>query len=223
MDLFLRYRLSEKSAAEHILQTRRLGLVPLFVPLALMLARTDAPGPGLWSAFGLAAGIHLVLWGGFLLGRDSPATSSAGRFLADRSSRWFPLLLFGSQSAFAWVLLAVLWPTLSELGFPATTWLDANLILLALAIPGYRLAREAALVAESPRFLLAEEFFRYLLIALSALFLLSCITPFIMPPGQRAPEEMVPVLLVLWIGGSLTVLVCLALFIEHALRQKKTP
>jgi hypothetical protein len=222
MELFARYRPSQRTCAGHILSTRRLGLVPLLVPLALMLAQREAPSPRLWSAAGSAAGIQLLLAGAWLLRSSDRLRTRVARNLAQSMDHWLPLFLFGVQSAFLFVLVAVFWPTIAELGFPATPWLDANVILLTVAVPAYRLSREAAAVAEIQRHVLAEEFFRYLLIALASVFVLGVLTQLIRPSGQRAPEEMVPILLVMWIGGALTVLVCVALFLEHALR-KKTP
>lgn len=221
MALFPQYQVSSRSARREVVSVERIGLLPVGLALMLMWARRGAAGPGLWAAFGLALGMELLLAGAYELHHAGDRRSRPGDALAARSDRWFPLLVFAAQSGFVALSVLLLWTTVCELGFPAGLLQHALLVALLLAVPAYRAAAELVRESEGERHHLAAEFFRYLLISVGAVFAAGVLARIIGAPDGTPVPEMFPIVLVLWVAASLTVLSCLALFLDHALRPRE--
>lgn len=220
MVLFPQYRLSERNCGRHVRTTQKLGLVPLFVALLLMTTAKGGSGPGLWSALGVAAGLHLLLWGAYSLTHTPERKSPWGDTLARTANDWFPLFLFSMQSAFLLLTLAILWMTLCNLGFPATAVQHVEVALLALLAPAYRLAHEATLADDSPRYELAAKFARNMIVILATLWLAGTATWYIVPPGEPLPGHKMPVFTAMWIGAAVVILLCVATFLDRLLHVR---
>ena len=220
MLLFPEYQLSERAAARHVEATRRLGLLPIFVTLVLMLARNANPGPGLWCALGLSIGLELLLWGAYAICLEKDLRSRTATYFALTADAWFPLFLFTMQNGFVFISAAVLLVTIEELGFPATLLENSLIILLILLLPAYRLASEKARVTESTRWALTSEGCRYFAIAIGAVWMASTITLFLAPPGTPLSHEFFPIAVILWVLAAVVILVCLMLFADHVLKAR---
>jgi hypothetical protein len=225
MTLFPQYRPSERNAHRHVLATQKLGLVPLFMALLLAVATRGGPGPGLWSALGIGAGLHLILWGAHGLIHTLERKSPVGNSLARNADAWFPLFLFSIQGAFTLLTVAILWLTMCDLGFPVTLAHHVEVVLLALLALAYRLAHEAALADEAPRYELAAKLARNLIIILATLWIAGTVTSILIPPGESLPKEKIPGFTAMWIAASVVILLCVATFLDRVARarlQKKT-
>lgn len=225
MVLFPQYRPSERNAGRHVATTRRLGLVPLAIALLLMTAARGGPGPGLWSALGIAVGLHLILGGAHALIRTPGHRTPVGDSLARRADEWFPLFLFAMQGAFALLTVAILWLTMCDLGFPVTPAHHIEVVLLALLALAYRLAHEAALADDHPRYELAEKLARNLIVILVTLWIAGTLTSILIPPGETLPKEKIPGFTAMWVAASIVILICVATFLDRLVRvraQKKS-
>ncbi|MFH0953990.1 MAG: hypothetical protein V1873_06640 [Verrucomicrobiota bacterium] len=215
MLLFPQYQPSERAWKQHVRAAFRIGLLPLFVAGALIYAKSFRAGPGLWAALGLTLGLQLILRGA----QSLPAAENRSRFgtyLALRADAWFPLFLFAVQTGFILIALALLWLTLTELGFPASPWKHANVIALALLLPACRIAREAARFDDSVRLDLTERLLRDLCIILATTWMVTTLISFLAPPGEKPVDEYFPLIIALWVAGAVVVLICVALFLDHA-------
>lgn len=223
MELFAYYRLSERNAVRHVLFAERMGLLPLYVSLALMIARRDPPGPGLWSAMGITLGFELILWGAHRICFERNLRSRTATYLALTADAWFPLFLFAIQNALLLTMAGLIWITLLDLGFPATFWQHANLLLLLAMIPGCRIVQEIARVTAAPRWLAGVEACRYTAITLVGTWLAGTITLFLAPPGAPLPSQFYVIALILWVSAAIVGLTCAMLFVDHLLRGRATP
>lgn len=215
MDAYPHYRPSERGSRQEVRRAQLLGLVPVAVALALLEARGQRAGAGLWAGFGLAFGLQLVLWGACdIVFGDSPLSPAAVRLKASRDA-WFPAFLFGTQTGFLLVAVALMWLTLCDVGFPATVWQHLQVALLAAAIPVSRWTRETARVRETPRASIAAEAVNYATVVLSVLLVASSMTLFMVPAGEPLSADMFPLVLALWVITVLVVLTCVILFLDH--------
>ena len=216
--LFPEYRPSEKTAITHVQWARKLGLVPLFIALVLMLAQRTTPGPGLWSAFGLTLGIEFILWGTYAICIERNLGSRSAIYLALTADSWFPLVLFAIQNAFILLAAAVLWFTMEELGFPTSAWLRTCVVLLVVMVPVCRLTSEGVRRTRSTKWEIAGEICRYVTISLGAAWLASTITAFMSPGKSPLPPDLFPIAVILWVMTSLVILVCILILIDHVMR-----
>jgi hypothetical protein len=222
MLLFPQYRASDRQAPSCFRLTQRIGFFPLFVAVVMMFARPAGPGPGLWCVLGLSIGLELLLWGAYALHRDPKSTSRLCNRLKATSDSWYPRLLFVTQNIFVLLTIAVFWLTLQELGgIPSTLWINANILLLVLLIPVYRLAKEIMLRSDDVKHVLWEKLSRYLMVILGTTLAMAVWLDFSLPKtGLITPELMFRVL-VLGVIASLVILTCIALLLDFWFRRKK--
>ena len=215
VDLFIHYRPSERHSAEPIRRTLNFGRLFIVIILALLFSHNVGTRPGLWSALGVGLGVYIMLRAAIALGVTSPAATGWAQRKAAARDQWFPLFLFTVQSAFLLLSVAVFWITFCEIGFPARAWHHALIILFALAIPAYRVARERLLLEQNVKHDLAERFFRYLLVILVSVLLAGLLTPLLdLSRDLRADDQLV-FLLLMWSATLLVSVVCVLMFVDH--------
>ena len=221
MELFREYQLSNRSAMSGYILARRIGLLPIFVSLVLMLAWPDGPGPGLWCSLGLSLGLELVLWGSYELYITKEDISPIGAFLVKHANEWFPILLFFVKYAFMMITLSILWFTLTDLGFPSAQWQHALFYLLIGIIPSDRFFQEAALRIQTSRMTIISAFFHSLKISLITVIagttLLSSIESASAPYGTMT----IPYHLIIWVIMILIILSQITLFMGQLARIRQ--
>jgi hypothetical protein len=222
MQLFPQYRILDRQALSRFRLTQKIGLFPLFVAIVMMYARPAGPGPGLWCVLGLSLGMELIVWGAYALHFDSKSASGFCSRLKETSDRWYPPLLFATQNVFVLLTIVVFWLTLRELGsIPSSLWINLNILLLALLIPVYRLAKEMMLRSDDVKYVLREKASRYLIVILGTTLAMAIWLDFSLPEtGQIAPDLMIRILF-LGVAASLVILTCIALLLDFWFRRKE--
>ena len=212
MEIFFEYRPSTDTSRGHVARARWLGLIPVFLSLAVMLAVRNGPGPGLWSALGSALGLQLVLWGASRL----PSVERPGPDHA--ADTWFPLLLFILQTGFVAVTAILIWQTLKDLGHETGAGEEAVFYALLGSFPLHRLCRSNTPDTEmSPRRQRWEYFFRYLKRGLAAVLASLLLTNLLRDAEGRIGPGGIILAVGLWVGTVLFALGCLTFFVERAL------
>jgi hypothetical protein len=223
MFLFPQYRISDRHGLPHFRMTQKIGLFPIFVTLVMMFARPAGPGPGLWCVFGLAAGLEILLWGAHSLHVDTGGRLGFGQRLKAASDGWYPLFLFAIQNIFILLTVAIFWLTLQELGVPSSIWINLNVAILALLIPGYRLAREMMQRNDDVKYVLCEKACRYLIVSLLTTLAFGSWLTFILPETGTPPPDVLFRILVVGVAACLVVLTCVALLLDFWFRRRNTP
>ena len=212
------YQLSNRQIRQRVKTVRALGLVPVFAALVIMLSFSHAPGPGLWAALGLSLGLELALSGVFELcrERDTPA-SRLGAWVAGTGPRWFGFFLYGVLTAFAWIIVALLWITLSQTVLSPGVWMHANVAALAVIVPVLHLVNEAFLAyPDSVRLDVAESALRHLRGIFATTLLAAFVLLFLLPdPAQGPTESSKPPVIVVAIVAGLIVLVNIGRMVEE--------
>lgn len=222
MPFYPDYRPSERDAARHVRATLAFGLLPTLTALALMTAWHTGPGPGLWAALGLGLGLLLFLKG--LAGIVRPpcdARSALGRSLAASADRWFPIVLFGCQTAFICIAVALIWFTLKDLGFPASAWRDAMVLGIVVLTPAARIALDAGRRSTAYGVFLAGRISLYSITVLGTCLFVSSVLAFMITPGRPAPREMLWIILLLRVFELLAVLFFVILLLDKLLRRPR--
>jgi len=221
MLLFPQYRISDRQALDRFRLTQKIGLFPLFVAIVMMCARPAGPGPGLWCVLGLSLGLELFFWGAYALHRDPGSTSPLCNRLKATSDCWYPPLLFVTQNIFILLTIVVFWLTLQELGgIPTSLWINLNILLLALLIPVYRLAKEMMLRSDDVKHVLWEKASRYLLVILGTTLAMALWLDFSLPETGPIPPDLMFRLLFLGVIACLVILTCVALLLDFWFRRK---
>ncbi len=161
--MFAEYMPGSRTVEHQTAIAQWLGLVALSLPMALFWAQPEPPGPGLYSATGIAIGLHLVLWGAFHLFDAEPKSTPVARYLIRMGERWFPFLLFGVKYSFLLIVLTLLWQTLDDVGLRVGLWLQILFGLLLVSIPLRRLTSEWAYADDSSLADLCSSFVKYLM------------------------------------------------------------
>jgi hypothetical protein len=223
MLIFPQYRISDRQALDRFRLTQRIGLFPLFVAMVMMYARPTGPGPGLWCVLGLSVGFELLLWGAYSLHLDLNSTSRLCSRLKATSDSWYPPLLFVTQNIFILLTIVVFWLTLRELGgIPSSLWINLNILLLALLIPVYRLAKEMMLRSDDVKHVLWEKASRYLMVILGTTLAMAVWLDFSLPETGPVPPDLMLRILFLGVAASLVILTCIALLLDFWVRRKNS-
>ena len=205
----------------HFRRTLLAGVVPVGIALLLAYSR-PAPGPGLVASAGVAAAGLLMLFGFHGLHRE-PHLTRLSRWLVNNTDRWFPALLIILQNLFIALTVLLLWFATTELGFPATPLLHAQLVVL-LALSPLRRVLHGTYPADPPPWReLLVELLRYLHASLVASFVASLLTRLMIPPGERLEQGLPPGLIFIWVPAVLVVITSVILFIDHVLRKMPAP
>jgi len=215
VELFRHYRPSERRSGEPLRRTINFGRLLALLVIALLFSHRHEARPGLWSALGVTTGVYILLRAAAALGVTAPASTSRGLRLAATRDEWFPLFLFGVQSVFLVVAVAVFWMSFCEIGFPARAWHHALVLLLALTVPAYRFARERLLMEQAPRHDLAERFFRYMLISMVCILLAGMTMPLLDVSQELRADDQLIFLVIVWSAALLVAAVCALMFVDH--------
>ena len=190
--------------------------------MVMMYARPAGPGPGLWCVLGLSLGLGLILWGAYALHVDPKSTSRLCCRLKATSDSWYPPLLFITQNIFVLLTIVVFWLTLQELGgIPSSLWINLNILLLALLIPVYRLAKEMMLRSDDVKHVLWEKVSLYMLVIFGTTLAMALWLNFSLPETGLIPPDLMIRILFLGVAASLVILTCIALLLDFWIRRKK--
>ncbi len=214
MPLFVQYRLTEYSGRANAVFTLKAGLLMVLVSGLLLLA-TPVRGPGLWCAFGLALGLQLLLWGAFKRQSTSLETDRAAGQKPRGSEDAFPFLLFGVQTLFTFIAIALGWLTICGLEIPTTAWRHVNVALLTIMIPAYRLSSEFERTTESFGSAVLKELFRTLSFIFITTFVFGLLMALTIPPTKNVPEESLIYYISAWVVLIIIICAYAILFISH--------
>lgn len=223
MLLFPQYRISDRHAVTRFRMAQKMGLFPIFVALVMMFARPAGPGPGLWCVFGLAAGLELLLWGGYFLHEDPAGRPGFGQRMKTASDSWYPYFIFTIQNMFILLTVVIFWLTLQELGVPSSFWINLHLVLIAALIPGYRIANEMMLRKDNIKYVLYEKSCRFLIVILCTTLALMIFLRYSLPAAGAANPDVLIRILIVGVLSCLVILTCVALLLDFWFRRRKLP
>lgn len=186
-----------------------------------MIAQPTVPGPGLYLIFGVTLGISLVLSGLEKVFFQKGYSTSCGRHLNERRNALGPWILYSAQTILLFLGVSLFWMTSVHYILPASVFLHANVVLLMLAIPGYRLVAAYARVTEADLWMSAAELLRSTVLSLAAVLLGGLITTTLAPPGQGIPRGSHAFLVLVWLGVLMVPVVCALLWANHVLSRKR--
>ncbi len=218
--LFERYRISEKTSAEHFTHACFLGMVSLLFALLTLLSVRTADRVPSWAALGITSGLLLLLTGAYRIHRIKPATRW-GRQLMNNTDRWFPVFLFFIRKFFMVAFSTLLWITLQQLGLPSSLPINILFACLMLLIPLKGLLRECVHRDRLLRLEILNEFALFVLISAFVLLVVLILTALPPTPFVGASVNMLHFLL--WIIAILIITTCLILFLSHLPRHRPHP
>lgn len=217
---FPQFKPSSTEGLRHFHATQFMLTAPLYVSLVLMIAQGNTPGPGLWSVFGFAVGLSLILAGLRRTCFDKDVRTRWGQHLCNRSDFWMPWILFGARCASIALTTALFWAVAVENGMPATLWIHILIIAILIFFFAYQWASAMATHTERTVWISAAEFLRYALYTLAAFLGGGLITLFAAPPGHRIPSEQHMFIVLLWIAVLMVPVVCSLLWTNHLLSRR---
>jgi len=192
-------------------RTQAMGAVPLLFALFTISFVPGRSGPVIWGALGFAAGLHLILWGGYHLHLAHFPDSS--RVIPQ--SRFTPFLLFTIFHLFGWTILVLLWNSLIRLGFSFTPLMNLVFFLLLPVIPAKACWLHLAEQSHEKRHAIVNEVLRYALLIGIVLLAALAGTHAVMA-GDGALAEKIPAKIIwIWVAAALLILTCLILLAEH--------
>ena len=215
VDIFIHYQLSDRRSAEPLRRTIYFGRLFIVITLALLYSQRLGVRPGLWFALGVGIGIYIMLRSAVALGAATPPTTAWARHMSAQRDQWFPLFLFAVQSIYLLLSMALFWSTFCEIGFPARAWHHAVVLVLALSIPAYRIARHKLLMEQHVKHDLAERFFRYLIVTMVAVLLAGLTTPLLSISREMKADDQLLFLLLIWSAALLVSVVCVLVFVDQ--------
>ncbi len=222
MQLFGAYRFSAKTCRPYYRQAQLIGLVPIFFALLLALSMRRTPGPGLWSAFGVALGLEIVLAAMYRLHLTEAPKSQRAHELIAQSDQWFPSFLFIIRHLFEILIFLMLWLCLTDLGFPGSLLMHGEFIVLLVLWPIKGLTREIVRTSNLAKHHITDEFFHYLMITTATFLVATSITHFVIPPGKTITSDITPHVVIVWVPAILIVISCIMLFADHRRRYGAT-
>ncbi len=221
MPLFEQYQPSSLRSREYILRTLRLGLIPIAVTVLLMVERPRPPGPGLWSALGIALGMEIMLYSAWRMRRPDTSRTRLGRRMAESMDLWFPLLMFTAQSGFLIVTVLVFWLTLLELGLQIYRWTHLVFLTLLFYIPVRRFALACVKAKPEETVYVVRELLNYVAAILLTLLTGAVLTMVLIPLGHPDTGDASPSLIAVWVLVVIAVLSFSILFVDRVFSSRK--
>lgn len=215
------YRLSSPKAHLQVRRIQQLGLLPLFITLALMYATHPMTGPGLWTALGLCAGLEMILWGAYSLRTERTQLSSWGAYLIEMHDLWFPFFLFFAKYGFIAIGLSVLWIALTELGFPSTAWHHLAFTAYVILLPIGRFIRELAGTDPPPRLDITDNLCRMTTVILLAMVIAHVLSRAIISQSAPYGTDTDPLLLLVWILAILVIVSAMMVYLGRIIRRRR--
>ncbi len=219
--LFPQYRPSERHAAEAIRYVRQAGWLTVLLAALLLWAQTGKSPPGYWVVMGMALGTLMVLRGALELQTSAHhRTQLAGR-LSQARERWFPYLLFGTQTLFLYLLVSVLWFTLPALGVDLHLILHIGLYVLLTLITVRRLIAEWARHKVAVVRLPVQDGIQYTTTIIVTLLVAVAMTHAVSPFGHPITGDNSMPIVIIWVIASLIILCCIILIIDRLFGRRR--
>lgn len=218
---FPEYRPSAPTGYRNFRNAQYAALGILLASLLLMIAQPVAPGPGLYLIFGVTLGISLVLSGLEKIFFQNGYSTAWGRRLNERRNALGPWILYSAQTILLFLGVSLFWVPSAHYILPASFFLHANVVLLMLAIPAYRLVAAYARVTEADHWISAAQLLRSAVLSLAAVLLGGLITAALAPPRQGIPQGSHAFLVLIWLGVLMVPVVCALLWANHVLSRKR--
>ncbi|OGV46236.1 MAG: hypothetical protein A2X46_18315 [Lentisphaerae bacterium GWF2_57_35] len=219
--LFQNYHMSSPTSMMHIRWVQRLGLIPISITIAMILANRTGVGPGLWTALGLGVGLQLILWGCSRLYTTHEKRTLLGDALVRIHDLWFPSLVFFIKYAFIAIALTVLWLTINELGFPASTWHYALFVLILIFLPIGQVLREVAGADPEPRIEAWDNACRCLNTVLITIVAANLTCNLIVAQSSPYGTETDALVLMIWVLAILIMISSMIVYLGRIVRRKR--
>lgn len=218
--LFPQYQPSARHAAQAIRNTQQAGWLTVALAALMLWAQPEGYPPGYWVVMGTALGASLILLGALELRHEGTHRTRLATSMSANLEQWFPYLLFGLQTLFMFLIVAVMWFTLPSLGVPLHPLLHTGLFIFLALITVRRFISEWAQHKNVSVRLPVQDALQAFTIIIVALLVAIALTHAVSPFGHPITGDNTILVVLIWVVAGFVILCGLALFADKIFKRK---